>query len=73
LILSEGRSLNPLRLNDVPPVLKGKPNPAYPLTKPLYLLVAADAKPAVQRFVTFIQSPQGQAILEQNGFLNGVH
>ncbi len=73
LILSEGRPLNALSLNGVPPALKGKPNPDYPLTKPLYLLVASDAKPAIRRFVAYIQSVEGRTILEKNGFLHGTH
>ena len=57
-----------LSLNGVAPWLKGAVNPAYPLLKPLYLVLRDDAKPATRRFVAFIQSPEGRSILEKIGY-----
>ncbi len=68
LILSEARPLQVLSLNGVAPWLKGAVNPAYPLLKPLYLVLRDDAKPATRRFVAFIQSPEGRSILEKIGY-----
>jgi phosphate transport system substrate-binding protein len=68
LILSESRPLQVLSLNGVAPWVKGAVNPAYPLVKPLYLVLRDDAKPATRRFVAFIQSPEGRSILEKIGY-----
>lgn len=68
LLLSESRPLHVLSLNGVQPWLKGKVNPAYPMHKPLYLVLRDDAPPLTRRFVAFIQGAEGRAILEKVGY-----
>jgi phosphate transport system substrate-binding protein len=68
LILSEARPLQVLSLNGVAPWVKDGVNPAYPLLKPLYLVLRDDAKPTTRRFVAFIQSSEGRSILAKIGY-----
>jgi phosphate transport system substrate-binding protein len=68
LILFEKRKLEVLTLNGVAPLLHGKVNLDYPLMKPLYVVSREDAKPAVKKFMQFLQSASGRAILEKSGY-----
>jgi ABC-type phosphate transport system substrate-binding protein len=36
--------------------------------KPLYLVSREDAKPAIKKFIQFVQSATGQTILEKSGY-----
>ena len=68
LIVSEKRKLEVLALNGVAPLERGKVNLEYPLMKPLYVAAHEDAKPIVRKFIAYLQSPAGIAILEKNGY-----
>jgi phosphate transport system substrate-binding protein len=68
LVLFEKRKLEVLSLNGVAPWVRGKVNSDYPLMKPLYLVSREDTKPAVKKFIQFVQSAAGQAILEKSGY-----
>lgn len=70
LLVSEKRTLQPLRLNGIAPQISGRANPDYPFYKPLYLVLRADAGALAQQFVRFIRSARGRAIIERNGYLN---
>ena len=70
LVVSEKRKLEVLALNGIAPMDSGKVNQAYPLMKPLYVAAQQDAKPAVRKFIAFLQSPAGTAIFEKNGYIN---
>ncbi|MDD5298329.1 MAG: substrate-binding domain-containing protein [Rhodocyclaceae bacterium] len=71
LILAEKRPLQVLSLNGVPPLVKGAVNPDYPLLKPLYLVTREDAKPLTRRFIEYVQSAEGRAILHRIGYSHG--
>lgn len=70
LLRTEQRRFHALNLDAIPPVLDGKANPAYPLQKQLFLVWPADAAPQLKRFIQFIQSQEGNRILERNGYLS---
>lgn len=42
---------------------------AYPVARPLYLYVDADARPEVREFMDWVLSDQGQAIVVEQGFV----
>ncbi len=61
-----------LRIEDVPmnqaTMLTGR----YPLTRSFYLALYGQPPKLAEQFVTFVLSPEGQALLEEDGLL-GVH
>ena len=57
------RNVKILKLNGVAPTNKAITQGRYPLKRPLYLLVPQKVKPAVQRFVDFTLSREGQQFL----------
>lgn len=67
LILSEKRKLKALVLDGVVPSPATLASGAYPLAKELYFILPATPRPLIQRFIAFMQSRQGAAILEQTG------
>lgn len=67
LILSEQRSLKPLRFNGVAPTPGNIENGSYPLTRTVYFIVGPKSPPAAQRFVDYVQSPPGREILRRHG------
>jgi phosphate transport system substrate-binding protein len=69
LLMSEKRKLNVLALDGVVPSVQALAQGRYPHFKPLYLVTRADATVAVQRFVGFVKSAEGRAILEAHGHL----
>jgi ABC-type molybdate transport system substrate-binding protein len=40
---------------------------AYPFSKALYFILPAKSNPAAERFIAFIQSTAGQALLRETG------
>jgi len=68
LLVSEKRKLEVLTLNGIAPQERGKVNLEYPLMKPLYVAAHEDAKPIVRKFIAYLQSPAGTAVLEKNGY-----
>ena len=66
LIRAEKRKVKIISLNGVDPVSES-PGPEYPLQKPYYLVMREDASPAVDAFLEFILSQQGQNILANTG------
>ena len=68
LVVSEKRKLEVLALNGIAPLERGKVNLEYPLMKPLYVAAHQDAKPIVRKFIAYLQSPAGIAVLEKNGY-----
>jgi phosphate transport system substrate-binding protein len=69
LVLSEKRRLHVLALDGVMPSVQALADARYPFFKPLSLVTRADATAPVQRFVAFVKSAEGRAILEANGHL----
>jgi len=68
-ILTEEHPLRPLTYNGTAPSVKAIAKGTYPLVKTLSLLTRAKQTPAVRRFVSFVLSAEGKAILERTGNL----
>lgn len=69
IILSESRRLRALSLDGVSPTKDGRPNPAYPMYKPVLLASRGEPGGQLGRFVTFVRGAEGARILERNGYL----
>ncbi|MBI5739651.1 MAG: substrate-binding domain-containing protein [Nitrospirae bacterium] len=69
LIISEKRRLNMLSLNGVAPGVKSLSDGAYPFYKKLFLVTGPKAAPAAKKFIEFIKSGEGSAILSRTGYL----
>ena len=69
LIKSEGRHLHALTLDGVEPNEANCKSGAYPgvLVKRFFLVTPATPAAGAQRFISFIRSPEGAAILKQSG------
>jgi phosphate transport system substrate-binding protein len=69
LIKSEGRRLRALNLDGIEPNEANCRSGAYPtaMIKHFYLVTQATPAASVQRFISFIRSPDGAAILKQTG------
>lgn len=68
LILSENRPLKALRLDGVEPSAENIINQTYPMYKDLYLAFMQDsASDHIFKFVEFIYSDEGKAILKKTG------
>lgn len=69
LILGENRPLKALAINNVAPTVENIANGTYPMIKSLYLITGSHPKAEVQRFIDFIRSNEGAAILRRTGHL----
>lgn len=69
LILGEKRPLKALAINNVAPTVENITNGTYPMIKSLYLVTGSHPKAEVQRFIDFIRSNEGTAILRRTGHL----
>lgn len=67
LIVSEKRALRALKLDGREPTPMNAASGAYPYYKRLFLVTGAKRPAAVERFITFVQSPAGRKILAGNG------
>jgi phosphate transport system substrate-binding protein len=68
-LLSERRPLVPLVLGSRMPSLEALEAGRYPLHKPLFIITRAEPTADARRFVDFVLSAQGQAVLEAHGHL----
>ncbi len=66
-ILAEGTPIRPLSWNGVPPTVENLASGAYPLEKTLHVVVRPSPKPAVQRFLAYLASPEARTVLERTG------
>lgn len=69
LIRAEGRPLKALALDGVSADEATIADGSYPLTKPFYFVVEREPSPLVGRFLAFVRSPRGQALLRRTGHL----
>jgi phosphate transport system substrate-binding protein len=70
LIQSERRGLRALAMDGVAPTLQALESGAYPHHKRLYLVIGKKGlTPEAARFVEFVTSPAGKALLRNNGHL----
>jgi phosphate transport system substrate-binding protein len=67
LINSESRRLRALTLNGVEPTASNGASGKYPHVKRFFLITRSDPSAAVQRFIAFMQSPDGREILIRAG------
>lgn len=69
VVIAERRQLRPLQLNGVAPSAEALAQGRYPLQKTLYLVVTPAVSPAVRRFLDFVASPKGRALLRSAGVM----
>lgn len=69
LILSENRPLKALTLDSVAPTAESLGNGSYMMSKNLYLITRTHPQETVQRFIDFMRSKEGVAILQRTGHL----
>ncbi len=67
LVLSEKRALRVLALDGVVPSVRTLTDRSYPYGKTFYMVTRNDPPAAVRRFMAFVRSPAGAAILSKNG------
>lgn len=67
LITSEKRLLKALAINGVAPSAKTLADGSYPYQRALYFATTTKLSPAAARFIAFVRSPAGAAILQENG------
>ena len=69
VLLTERANLKALRLNGVAPTLAAAVEGSYPLTRRLFFVTGPDTGDLVVRFMSFVGSAEGTAILERTGHL----
>lgn len=69
LITSEARPLKAMTLNGVAPNAQTLREGRYPLVKNFYLITSRTPSQMVAKFVDFVKSAEGRAVLERVGFV----
>jgi phosphate transport system substrate-binding protein len=67
LVVSEKRRMRVLSLSGVNPTTKSVRDGTYPLTKTFYMVTRPTPLPAAEKFIRFVRSPEGEAILSRVG------
>ena len=67
LVASEGRRIRILSLSGVAPTTKSVRDGTYPCTKTFYMLTRQSPSPTAEKFIRFVRSPEGKAILSRVG------
>ena len=67
LVLSEKRALRILSLDGIMPSLRTMADRSYPYSKTFFMVTKNNPPAAVRRFIDFVRSPAGSAILAKNG------
>jgi phosphate transport system substrate-binding protein len=67
IILSERREIRALALNGAAPSIRAAADGSYPFTKTFCMLTRKHPSSAVRRFIEFVRSPAGAAILAKYG------
>jgi phosphate transport system substrate-binding protein len=67
LVVSEKRALRVLALDGVVPSVRTMADRSYPYSKTFFMVTRKNPPVAVQRFIDFVRSPAGSAILSKNG------
>ena len=67
LVLSEKRALRVLALNGVVPSVQTMADRSYPYSKTFFMVTKKNPSAAVRRFIDFVRSPAGSAILSKYG------
>lgn len=69
---TENLRLRFLTVDGVAPTLVNYQSGKYPYGKVFHLVVASRNSPALDRFLAFVRTPAGEAVLRQNGSLPGI-
>jgi phosphate transport system substrate-binding protein len=67
LVLSEKRALRVVSLGGVMPSVRTMTDRSYPFSKTFFMVTRKHPLPPVRRFIDFVRSPAGAAILSKNG------
>ena len=67
LVLSEKRALRVLALDGVVPSVRTMADRSYPYSKTFFMVTRKNPSAAVRRFIDFVRSPAGSAILSKYG------
>ncbi|MGB5195666.1 MAG: substrate-binding domain-containing protein [Candidatus Deferrimicrobium sp.] len=67
LVLSEKRALRVLALDGVVPSVRAMADRSYPYSKTFFMVTRKNPSAAVLRFIAFVRSPAGSAILSKYG------
>ncbi len=58
-----------ISLDGIQPTIENIKKGAYPLARKLYFYTLGDPKPGALAFINYVQSPEGQRIAAENGFI----
>lgn len=64
-----GSSVKAVTVNGVAPTTKTVLSAKYPLSRPLYMYTNGEAKGLARDFIDYILSPEGQKLVEREGFV----
>jgi phosphate transport system substrate-binding protein len=67
LLLSEKRALRILSLDGITPSVRTMADGSYPYSKTFFMVTKINPPASVRRFIDFVRSPAGAAILAKNG------
>jgi phosphate transport system substrate-binding protein len=67
VVMGENRMLFVLNINGIKPWSDNNIAADYPFVKTFHMITGPEPKPAVQNFISFLSSPDGQAILNKAG------
>lgn len=67
LLLSEKRALRILSLDGITPSVRTMADRSYPYSKTFFMVTRKNLPASVRRFIDFVRSPAGAAILAKNG------
>lgn len=67
LLVSEKRPVRVLALDGIVPSLRAIADGSYPYAKTLYMVTGKNPPLEIRRFIEFVRSPAGAAILTKNG------
>ena len=67
LVLSEKRALRIISLGGIMPSVRTMARRSYPYSKTFFMVTKNNPSAAVRRFIDFVRSPAGAAILAKNG------
>jgi len=69
LVVSEKRRIRILSLSGVQPTTKSVRDGTYPCTKTFFMVTRQDTSPTAERFIRFVRSQEGKAILSRVGHI----
>jgi phosphate transport system substrate-binding protein len=69
LVVSEGRRVNVVAFNGIKPSVKALADNVYPYAKSFAMITRATMSTETRKFIEFVKSREGRAILEANGHL----